>query len=613
MAQCDSYDMQQSPKIANYKIHATLDHESKIAHCTQTLTWKNTSPDTIDELRLYMYMNSFKTRSSSYLQNMEREMLGIDIMQRMEDDPGYIQLTKCQDEQGVDIAPDQYYIRPTDGNENDESLLEIPLRQSILPGATVNYEMTFDVKLPPTVVRSGYGKNDYFLFVHWFPQLCVYEQNAQGKWGWNSHQFMRGTEFFADFGDYDVTIDAPAHLVIGSSGCRISEEERANRKIHHFIGHDLIDFAWVANPRYEVTTANHNGVEIEILMNPEHCSSTSRYLSAVEQSLDYLSTHVGPYVYPKITVVDPPMHTLNSGFMEYPMLITCATSYGAPKGLRSVESLVIHEFAHQYFMATLASNEKEEAWLDEGFVTYYEDRILDDNYGAQEAYFNLLGYKSGNAQQSRNEYVSLRNPANGIIARPGWKFKGPFKPIIYAKTATALKTFENYVGRDIMDKFVQKYYRELKFTHPKEADMRGIMQKVLDSNQVKFDADKYWDQILHDTVYLDYQINDIQEHSVTVERLGSMLLDSEVEVTFEDGTSEIVALIADERSTYKFDFSNKKRIVKAQVDPKQKIWLDLNWNNNSHVLEADKKPLYKYAAKLGHWLQTAGELTSFLF
>ncbi len=259
---------------------------------------------------------------------------------------------------------------------------------------------------------------------------------------------MPGTEFFSDFGDYNVEIYASDHLVIGGSGCKTFSGKvlgTIGEQLVRFQAHDLIDFGWVAYPEYETYTSTYGDTDIEILMVPEHCAFADRYLKAIEQSLEYLEKHVGKYPYPKITVVDPPTHTLNSGFMEYPMMITGATAYGIPRSVRSVESLVIHEFTHMYFMASLASNEKEEAWLDEGFVTYFEDRILDHYYGNQSSLFDVLGARSGNAQQSRNEYVSMENPNLGKIARPGWEFDGGFKSLIYAKTRYGIQDDgENY-------------------------------------------------------------------------------------------------------------------------------------------------------------------------
>ena len=614
--QCNtSYNQSQSLKIANYDIEVHLDHKGKSASCIQKLNWKNTSPDTLRELRFYMYMNAFKDLKSTYLKNT-RKMFGQDLNNRTKKEWGHIEVTQAVDRNGNDLVQNQEYIQPNDGNALDETVLSIPLEMPLLPGEVIELDMNFDVKLPRTIVRSGYGPRDFFLFVHWFPQVCVYELKVDGNWGWNSHQFMPGTEFFSDFGDYNVEIYASDHLVIGGSGCKTFSGKvlgTIGEQLVRFQAHDLIDFGWVAYPEYETYTSTYGDTDIEILMVPEHCAFADRYLKAIEQSLEYLEKHVGKYPYPKITVVDPPTHTLNSGFMEYPMMITGATAYGIPRSVRSVESLVIHEFTHMYFMASLASNEKEEAWLDEGFVTYFEDRILDHYYGNQSSLFDVLGARSGNAQQSRNEYVSMENPNLGKIARPGWEFDGGFKPLIYAKTATAFKTMERIIGIDIMDEIIKTYFERHKFTHPKEADLRKIIKEVLEKNTSNFESDKYLDQVLHATSSINFKMVDINNSTKTIEaiREGNFEIGTEVLIMFRDGSSKTVNWKGSEKY-FKYNFSSSKEVISAHIDPEQKIYLDLNLNNNSITLDPNKKPLYKYAAKLGHWLQAVSQWTSFM-
>lgn len=614
--QCNtSYNQSQSLKIANYDIEVHLDHKGKSASCIQKLNWKNTSPDTLRELRFYMYMNAFKDFKSTYLKNT-RKMFGQDLNNRTEKEWGHIEVTQAIDRNGNDLVQNQEYIQPNDGNALDETVLSIPLEMPLLPGEVIELDMNFDVKLPRTIVRSGYGPRDFFLFVHWFPQVCVYEPKVDGNWGWNSHQFMPGTEFFSDFGDYNVEIYASDHLVIGGSGCKTFSGKvlgTIGEQLVRFQAHDLIDFGWVAYPEYETYTSTYGDTDIEILMVPEHCAFADRYLKAIKQSLEYLEKHVGKYPYPKITVVDPPTHTLNSGFMEYPMMITGATAYGIPRSVRSVESLVIHEFTHMYFMASLASNEKEEAWLDEGFVTYFEDRILDHYYGNQSSLFDVLGARSGNAQQSRNEYVSMENPNLGKIARPGWEFDGGFKPLIYAKTATAFKTMERIIGIDIMDEIIKTYFERHKFTHPKEADLRKIIKEVLEKNTSNFESDKYLDQVLHATSSVNFKMVDINNSTKTIEaiREGNFEIGTEVLIMFKDGSSKTVNWKGSEKY-FKHTFSSSKEVISAHIDPEQKIYLDLNLNNNSITLDPNKKPLYKYAAKLGHWLQAVSQWTSFM-
>lgn len=619
--QCDSdYNKNQSPKIANYDISVDLDHEGKVAHCHQTLNWKNTSPDTLHSLRFYMYMNAFKDMKSSYLRYSGGKIFGRDIANRSANEWGYISIDKMLNSEGDDLVTTAQYIQPNDGNKYDQSILEITLNTPLLPGKTGIYEIDFTTKMPKTIARSGYSQKDFFLFVHWFPQVCVYEQDKHGIWGWNSHQFVPGTEFFADFGDYNVTISASDHLQIGASGCRISETKENGKQIVEFQAHDLIDFGFVVYSEFEVYKSTFQGVDIEILMPPEHCAFADRYRQAIEHGIEYIGENVAPYPYPKITVVDPPVHALNSGFMEYPMMITAASFYGIPKSVRSVESLVIHEFVHMYFMATLASNEKEEAWLDEGFVTYYEDRITDHFHGKKSSFYNVFGFRSGNAENSRLEYTKLDHSRLGPIAKPGWDIKGPYKGLIYAKTSSMLKTLEGLVGLPTMDKIIKAYFEAYKFKHPKEADFRRIVSEELADQTLDFDLDGFFDQCLHGTEICDYEVisidfeksNSLYTSKVVVSQNGGLKFPVDIEITYENQTKEIIRWDG-AAGDKKFEVISDSKIQSANIDPQNKIFLDINFNNNSLTYAPNKKPIVKYAAKSTNWMQTFLEYASFLF
>ena len=130
--------------------------------------------------------------------------------------------------------------------------------------------------------------------------------------------------------------------------------------------------------------------------------------------------------------------------MEYPTYITLGSFRYFPKGVRTIESLVMHEFTHQYFMGMLASNEKEEAWLDEGFVTYFEDRTMEAKYGEDGSMISILGMRINSSDFTRSEYIDLPDPSVGPVARPGWEITEGYKGLVYSKTATVSENIGGY-------------------------------------------------------------------------------------------------------------------------------------------------------------------------
>lgn len=640
-SQCDPYfSAPLSIRNANYSISLNLDHQAKKIDAKQTLTWINTSPDTLEEMRFYMYLNAFKNSESTFLKGAT-SVFDQTFSDRLPNEWGWINVDSIGRAGGPALTDGIRYIQPDDGNELDQSVLQVPLDRPLLPGDTLVLNMKFTAKMPKIIARAGYSKDDYFLFVHWFPQAGVYQINMDGKWGWNCHQFHRMTEFYADFGNYDVEITASDQLVLGASGCKVSEQDNGDGTITRlFHVEDVIDFAWTAYRHFEEYVEQWEHVRIRLLIPPEHCMLAERYIESIKHSLSYLTEHVGPYPYPTITIVDPPFHGLRSGLMEYPTLITVGTFYNMPLGVKNSEALAAHEFAHQYFMGMVASNEKEEAWLDEGFVTFFEDRIVDHAY---DYLVDIFGYRYTSTQKTRGEYTGLPNPKVGIIARPSWEFVEARKGLIYAKTATSLHTLQNLVGEEVMDKIIMTYFDRWKFRHPKAPDFFKVLKEVaikelgvMQGNNIT----NIFHQCIYTTDVCDYAVGEISNNKsmsphglfdkegvadtheqgnategyrseVVLYRKGDMIFSVDVAIEMADGSVRMEKWNGVDRRKV-FNFDSDQKIVSVHIDPEQKILLDLDLNNNSLTIAPKKSPLYKIAAKAIFWFQNTMQTISFL-
>ena len=608
-----------SPRIANYIIKGELDHIKHQLRGTEEILWINTSPDTIQEVRLYMYINAFKDLNSTFLKDLNGNVFGQDLTSWSDDRFGWLNLDKIIDEQGNDLTEMQRYIQPDDQNAQDQSVVQIPLIQPLLPGDSLILDIEFSEQLPRIIVRTGWAPNDYFAFLHWFPQMGVYEPDDDGNWGWNCHQFFRGTEFYSDFGNYDVEIIMDKKFVVGSSGCIMNETDLNNgKKKVQMRGEDIIDFAWIAYPEFLEYVDNWKETTIRLLISPPHRHLAPRFILAVKQVLDYMSERIGEYPYSMITIVDPPIQGLNSGFMEYPTLITVGAFHVFPKSIRSLESLAMHEFLHQYFMGMVASNEKEEAWLDEGFVTYFEDRILDDLYGEEDSYIDLAGYRTGNAEFSRQEYVSLPNPNEFPLATPGWDITDARKGIIYSKTSLMLKTLEGIIGRETMDVLLKTYFDRWKFRHPRGKDFIAVANEVIVEKLGPTYHDilkSFFDQLIYQATSCDFRVVEIDAsaNSFTVIREGELALPVQVKVVFENGEEEFIHWDSTLQKKLTQSFPSDRMIQSIYVDPEGKIPLDLNVNNNSLTLKKDRWVKRKYFAKILFWVQNSLQTLSMLF
>jgi len=624
-----------SPRIANYTIAVTLDVEGKTLEGHEELSWHNTSPDTITSLQFHLYLNGFRNKHSTFLRGRRGPSAELSP-----GDEGWIDLLSVISQENTDLTPAVRFVRPDDGNQDDSTVVEIPLARALLPGDSVVLAMRFRARLPRIRERTGYA-GTFFMVAQWFPKIGVYEPagfRGRQQGGWNCHQFHHATEFYADFGVYTVAITLPQHFVVGASGVQLAESPAGDSlKTVTFCAEDVHDFAWTASPDFVVVREQWRGVALRVLMQKQRLAQASRYTASAIAALSYLSSHLGPYPYPSLTIVDPAFRGSGAGGMEYPTLITTGTLWGMPDGVRFPEEVTVHEFTHQYWYGMVATNETEEAWMDEGLTTYYTARIMDETYGPTRSLLDLPGLRAGRGERDRSGYTRMRDPRCAPIAATTWKVKDPeFGRIVYYKTATMLATLERMIGRSAMDSVMRTYFGRWRFAHPAGRDLVATFNTLvprLNPDRYGAGLDWFFEQILYDTVTCDFELESISTEpvqdpggtttrgatldtlqsvalytsAVTVCQRGSALLPTTVRVVFEDG-KEVIEEWDGRSSSMLLRYTRPARVISAEVDPERRVLLDLNLLNNSRTTRPSNLPAWSFAARLGLILQSAVQL-----
>ncbi len=238
--------------------------------------------------------------------------------------------------------------------------------------------------------------------------------------------------------------------------------------------------------------------------------------------------------------------------MEYPTFITAGTAWWAPDGLKFPEAVVEHEFGHQYWYGMVATNEFEEAWLDEGINQYTECKIMDALYGRDVDILNTRVATAGERGTDRIGYIGAAE--YDPIIRRGWQFvnSGSYGGITYSKTALVLLTLEHFIGEQKVREAQHIYFERYRFKHPTGDDFMNTVNEVAGQN-----LDWYWNQAVRGTQVLDYRIQRAESYradwadknapkkekkgeteyvsSVVVHRRGDFVLPVTLEVKFDNG------------------------------------------------------------------------------
>ncbi len=594
----------------------TLDVNKKLLEGRTQLIWQNPSDDTIDHLQFHLYYNAFKNTKSTFLK--ERDFNS--FLSLEEDDEcrwGWSKMTAITDEAGNSLLDNSHYIQPDDANPEDRTVLKVPLVKTAGPKEKIIINFSWTAKIPKTMARTGYNKEFYFL-AQWFPKVGVYEpagMRYQKEGAWNCHQYHSSGEYYSDFGLYDVRITVPDNYVVAASGQLKGQEKKGENKTWQFIAEDVIDFTWSTSPHYEIVEDQYKDTEIKVYAYPDKKHFATRYLNTIKYCMAYLEEYLGVYPYSTLSIVDPPIHGLFTGGMEYPTLITALSFNSFPAGFKTPETLVVHEFIHQYFMQMVATHEVEEPWMDEGFTTYYESRILDSYMSDSTSTIEVLGFNAGNKEWNRAEFFgSATNQAHPNSVK-SWEFtEGGYGPISYNKTALWLQTLEGLIGTATMDEIMKTYFQTWKFNHPCREDFIAIVNELVIKNQAdKYPdgMDWYFEQVLFGTDLCDYAVTSLEsrtkaahrgyitseEHceiadaaedfiinEVKVCREEGMYLPVELQLTYEDNTTE--TQYWDGKDNCKtFTIVGPQKVIAAEIDPDRKIFLDKNFLNNSMLLE----------------------------
>jgi len=598
-----------SQRVVHYEIDAKYDPKTHQLEGSETLTYHNLTGQPLDTFPFHLYLNAFQPKAT-WIRETKRDGTRDTSFEKWEDkDNGADDIKSFEVVGQGDLTSQLQFIQPDDNNKDDKTVVQIHLPKPIPPDGYVQFKIKFHDQFPETLERTGY-KRDFILAGQWFPKVGVWIHG-----GWNCHQFHGSTEFFADFGVYDVNITVPQNEVVGATGVRVNDSKNSDgTETYAYHGEDIHDFAWTASPRYMIKDDVYQGtlgpVALHIMMQPGHWSQAQRHDDILKNTLTRFEKWYGPYPYKTLTLVDPEPGSAAEG-MEYPTFITGGTNWWMPNGIYLPELVIEHEFGHQYWYGMVATNEFEDAWMDEGINSYTEVKVLDDVLGQNKSIINFMRMTVSERENQRLSYAGVADL--DPMTRKGWMFANynSYGGVTYGKTATVLVTLESVIGEDTMQKAMHAYFMKYRFTHPVPEDFLKTIEEVSGK-----DLRWYFNQAVYGTNVMDFEVlkvastpvdwwkPDFKESKklgeteynseVIIHRKGDFVIPVDVAIKFDNGDAVREHWDGQDRWV-RYTYDKKAKLVSAEVDPDHKLWLDRNFFNNSKTMEPDNSATLKVA------------------
>ena len=532
---CQNYFQQ----AVSYQIKVTLDDKNHYLRGDWALTYTNNSNDTLTFIYLHLYPNAYKNRNTDLGKQLTADG-NLGWYFEKEDARGFIDSLafSCNGK-----------LLSWDYKKGYLDIAKVELAQPLLPAQTINISSPMRIKIPKSVSRLGHVEQSYQI-TQWYPKPAVYDKN-----GWHEMPYLNQGEFYSEFGSYQVSISLPQNYVVAASGDLLTANEvkflqqksiasskldfkkqpvlndtfpvsdKKFKTIEYKID-SAHDFAFFADKRYFViadsvqlknghtvrTYAMFTNVEADLWAN------SSLYL---KRSIDFYSNTVGFYPYNQVTAVQSALGA--GGGMEYPTV----TVIGETGTARALEVVIMHEVGHNWFYGILGSNERTDAWQDEGFNSYIESRY-------EDAY---LSKENIDQKQLAFLYQARRGEEQPICTHSQDATPINYYLTAYAKPTMLLRHLERYLGTNKMDKILHKYFDTWKFRHPNPADVQSLFEAETGENLSWFFTD--W---LRTTKVIDYAVHKQRfandSFYITVRNKGELTIPISLNYTYDSNSQK---------------------------------------------------------------------------
>ncbi|SDL76180.1 Peptidase family M1 [Catalinimonas alkaloidigena] len=519
---------------ADYDMAVTLDDENQRITGRETITYTNHSPDPLDYLWVQLDQNVRAKDSDTYKTETGTlddvvEFRDLSFVERDVFDGGF-KISAVREKSGATLP---YTINRT--------MMRVDLPRTLKPGGSYSFqiEWSYNVQDQPKLGgRSGYeyfpeDDNRIYEIAQFYPRMAVYDDVN----GWQHKQFLGNGEFTLPFGNYKVSITAPADHVVAATGelqnasqvltstqrqrlekakgaknpvvivtqeeATANEKSRANNtKTWVFQASDVRDFAWASSRKFiwDAMQVNIGGKKTWAMSYyPKEGNPLWGQYSTevVAHTLRVYSKHTIDYPYPVAISVHGPVYG-----MEYPM-ICFNGGRPEPDGTYSERtkygmiSVIIHEVGHNFFPMIINSDERQWTWMDEGFNTFVQfltEQEWEKNYPSRRGEAqNITAYMGS----SKDVQVPIMTNSESILQ---------FGNNAYAKPATALNVLrETVLGRELFDYAFKTYAQRWAFKHPKPADFFRTMEDASGT-----DLDWFWRGWFYTTDHVDIALTGVK-------------------------------------------------------------------------------------------------------
>lgn len=339
-----------------------------------------------------------------------------------------------------------------------QTALSIPI-PALAPGQSGQLTLHGVLTIPHCAHRFGYS-NGVWQFGNALPILSVYDEN-----GWRQDPYCAiGDPFVSECANYSVTITAPKGWQCAASGAVAQENG-----VFRIRALAVRDFAFALSKDWHTASASANGVKV--LSYAADSAAARRAARFAAQAVKTYSTLYGDYPYETLTLcqADFPL-----GGMEYPSFILIDDTYYFKDWEDTLELLIAHETAHQWFYGMVGSDQYNAPWQDEALCEWAALRYVKARYG-QSAYENLAATRIHAPMQER-----ILSPVTPGSPLDHFGSYADYSAVVYGRGAALMQAIEEMTGQ--ADHFLRAYCDQFAFSLASREDFSHCLNAWSESD-----------------------------------------------------------------------------------------------------------------------------------
>lgn len=478
------------------KMVVEVNSETKVLNIVQELTFHNQSNDTLSFIVLNDWNNAYSSKNTPlakrFSDEFERSFHLAQDKERGQTD-------------NITVIDQNLSILTWERDDNYPDVIQIRLREKLLPNQKATLKLTYFVKVPNAeFTQFGYGDNGKMNLKNCFMIPARYENKAFVK-----YSNLNLDDAANALTDYDLNISVPANLAVNSDLNEVQKATQNNQNYYQFSGKNRLNLNLFVDVPKEYSVFKNSQVEVISNLRDNRLTDIQRAI-VIDKIVNYVTENLGPYPHEKITVSQAdydrnPFYGLN----QLPNFIS-----PFPDEFM-YEIKFLKAYLNNYLHNALQLDPRKDSWIINGIQVYTMMKYIDEFHPESKMMGNVAKLKilraynlvslDFNGQYSYFYMLMARKNLDQPLGAPkNTLIKFNEKIASKYRAGLSLKYLDSYLENNVVPNTIRQFI----VFNKKQQTNRNDFELLLTQNSPK-DITWFFDKIINSRDIIDFKFDKV--------------------------------------------------------------------------------------------------------